>query len=1099
MRLRLLLLLIATVLLSSISYSAVCGLNNGVSCVPEISQTDLLRWYLMDGTDDTVAVDSSGNADDLICLENPVTEALDPYGNNDAYEFTRAGPNTGSYCWDNEQSADMNIQNFTISLWVNLDNNVGIEQNFFNCNPSAPALAASELNLGTPGSNTGQIRAYLFGGTEALTIAFIPSTGVYYHLALRRVGTNLSIYVNGIANESLVVSTTELSSCGIELARQPAGTNHKLDGDMSDVSVWGRGLSDTEIYCLYNGTDCSTVPAPTFDTVTPEDGSKNNTQVNITANCFSGTPQIYFDQDADPLTLVSSNGTYITHNDTDGTYYFKGACISGEAQTNGTVRSWTYDTTPPFITITEANFFTIQNFSTVNNYNDTLILNYSINASDNEELFGFLMNITREGDQYFAYTTEALNVSNHSNINGTITATTWPEGRYNIELIVSDDHTAAEIPHYDNQVIGNKIFYDTEAGNTIIISSQAATIPTTEKELDRYSFTFDFQNPSPNKIFFVECDNNLYYRPNSKYPAHFVCYNPETKNGNWIDFLIEGEEELVPIVQQLEPYKYKVTYNTNSDVLKFKSIGGLNFEYQNYSWYRGISNRSQSNNLTKLNSTISLLVSDDQSISSATAYLVYNGINYTSATATSGSGYFQFDQEVTNKEVSVNTNLSYYWDVQVTQTDGTNLSFTANKVQDIIAWGITTDCTSPGVTNTIALNFTAYDEGNLTQITDLDYEVLLNYTAGQDIYQSETTSANSALGNFSVCIFPPSISLEGSYSVQYSADDYPERTRTGTSQIFSNVRQDIDLWSVNLADAIFGRFKAVDNLESAVVGVTAVVKKTINGVSTTVETQVTDSSGLVTFVLDPNTEYDFTFTKTGYTTTSFSLRVTTSDIFSVVMGEGLVAQENPPLTGISYDFFPKDSVINNNTLTTFTFNLTSGSFELVSCQLDLLDENSTVLNTTTGITNTSACNLELTYNTGNLTKIISSASYGTNSSNLTQTRTYSINEIYVGEFSLKTFFDDLSSFSDNGFNDRTRLIIAFVAILLITSLISMKTGLRNPEGLILLVFVQVVFFSSLGWLNLPFNFPSAFSSLKQWGIAFMVFIATLSYLLQRYR
>jgi hypothetical protein len=158
----------------------------------------------------------------------------------------------------------------------------------------------------------------------------------------------------------------------------------------------------------------------------------------------------------------------------------------------------------------------------------------------------------------------------------------------------------------------------------------------------------------------------------------------------------------------------------------------------------------------------------------------------------------------------------------------------------------------------------------------------------------------------------------------------------------------------------------------------------------------------------------------------------------------------------------------------------------------------------TGSYTSRACNATTTLSAGNQTTIISEAIYELNSTtNITHTRQYTVTYTYQGQFSLKSFIDDLTAFSSAGFNDFTRMFIGFLVVFALLAWLSKEASLRDPEILVVLFLVMVLILSYIGWFTLHIeSIPDVGRVSKEWTQQYIVFIllslAGGSYLVKKY-
>ena len=109
---------------------------------------------------------------------------------------------------------------------------------------------------------------------------------------------------------------------------------------------------------------------------------------------------------------------------------------------------------------------------------------------------------------------------------------------------------------------------------------------------------------------------------------------------------------------------------------------------------------------------------------------------------------------------------------------------------------------------------------------------------------------------------------------------------------------------------------------------------------------------------------------------------------------------------------------------------------------------------------------------------------------------YMVSTKYVGDFSLKSFLDDLKLFGGAGFNDFTRMFIAFIIIFMILAMVSYNMGVIDPEVTIGLLIMLTWFFSYLGWMTISFDSITT-EWLKQYIIAILITLGGGAFMMKR--
>jgi len=174
----------------------------------------------------------------------------------------------------------------------------------------------------------------------------------------------------------------------------------------------------------------------------------------------------------------------------------------------------------------------------------------------------------------------------------------------------------------------------------------------------------------------------------------------------------------------------------------------------------------------------------------------------------------------------------------------------------------------------------------------------------------------------------------------------------------------------------------------------------------------------------------------------------------------------------------------------------SDYWDITDCTLYLKNGSTTISSSSTSYTSTN-CNITIELDTDSYTSITSEAIYNLNSSSdITVSTQYTVAYRYVGEFSLKSFLDDLKAFGGAGFNDFTRMIIAFIIIFILLASVSYNMGVVDPEVTIGLLIVLTWFFSYIGWLTLSYDGIRT-EWLKQYIIAILISLGGGAFILKK--
>ncbi len=511
-------------------------------------------------------------------------------------------------------------------------------------------------------------------------------------------------------------------------------------------------------------------------------------------------------------------------------------------------------------------------------------------------------------------------------------------------------------------------------------------------------------------------------------------------------------------------------------------------------WYNGNYTVSAPEGQSLDTSVLTLNISkDDDFISNINVTFTYNNTLQTLVSNTSYTNYIIFNKTITNPDIDSDTNVPYFWNVTINQSDGISYDFIISENQSVLPWGLD-NCT---LYSTHAINFSFKDETNSSTVTS-DITGTFIYSTDQITYKTFNLDLDQ-VENFSICIKPPGTTIFSSYELKYSATGYPSRRYNENNGVLTNATVLLPLYLLQLSDGIYGRFKVVDQYQVPLDDVTISMKRTISGTERVIEQETTDSSGLATFWVDPDENHDFTFTKTGYESGEFTLRLTTSEIYTITLTSQVTDENESISIGLWYRFSPINTILNNNTNYNFSFTLNSSYNDITNCTLRLKN-GSEILSQSSSSFTTSSCGITIEYSTGNFTSILSEAIFEINHTSITVSQQYSVIYTYQGEFSLMSFFDDLSDFAMAGFNDFTRMIIALIVIFIITVLAAQNLGFTDTEKLIPLVVMLVWFFSYVNWFYLNFApIPTiAGFDLKKYIIAILITLTGIAFLMEKF-
>jgi len=356
------------------------------------------------------------------------------------------------------------------------------------------------------------------------------------------------------------------------------------------------------------------------------------------------------------------------------------------------------------------------------------------------------------------------------------------------------------------------------------------------------------------------------------------------------------------------------------------------------------------------------------------------------------------------------------------------------------------------------LNISFKDEGNLTNIPASIPLFSGSYYLGSGTISKNITYTNNSEYYFSdFCATPPNRTLNIDYSIQYKGTNYPQRIFSSGVTTVLNSTTNVTLYLLKSADGIYVTFQVTNAANQVLSGVEIVITREISGADVEVGRGTTGADGSVTFWLNPDFTHEYTFIKSGFTTyvTSFA---PTQAAYTISLG-GVTAATSSYFKGVNYNIYPVNTTLVNDTTYTFGISLTSNFWDLQRYGFDLRLDNGTII--TGGSTTTSGTLLTLDYDTNNQSKVYLDYYWLINDTYTNGTRMWITYSTDKTQWSIKTFFTDLTLYLDSGFfgiDDFGRYLIIFIIIFFTVGIFSYKFGFTSPLNISVMTFLIIFFF-----------------------------------------
>lgn len=351
-------------------------------------------------------------------------------------------------------------------------------------------------------------------------------------------------------------------------------------------------------------------------------------------------------------------------------------------------------------------------------------------------------------------------------------------------------------------------------------------------------------------------------------------------------------------------------------------------------------------------------------------------------------------------------------------------------------------------TSSAGIFIKTYDEDTLNNITSFNVSV---YTITQT-YDFEVS--NLTVNETSFIINPDNTSY-GSETVKIESGSYYYREYKITNDNNTANTVNAYLLPTTLASSIL--FSVIADTGVYLEGVDVDVEKIINGTYTIVAEGSTDSSGAISFYLDPSVFYRFTFSKADHTTKTTIIRPIQAQ-YQITLDTIIDTGYNNTWDGITMFIYPLKELFGRNETISFIFNITDLYGTLTGYSLNITNQTTSIYygndsNTIGGVLNFSIWNLNPYINqTINLTATFSRPGY----SDGVLRRSYRVYNYASGNYTLWDGLTLLASGDDLDRSVATILAIIVIAIMMTgVGFLAGSTG-SGIVGLIGMIFVWYI-------------------------------------------
>lgn len=202
----------------------------------QIPTSSLAGYWKFDETSNTTASDSSGNGKD---------------GTVSGATWTTSGKSNGALDFDGVDDyvslpniVNPSSTNFTAMAWVNLDTERGSYQVILQ-----QEGGSGRTWLGRKSNDT----LYTFIGSSELTSSTSLALNTWYHVAVVKNGSTITLYINGQgAGSATRTAESETSGMLVGKHKAPSTTLEEWDGKIDQVRLYNSALSQSQIGAIYD-------------------------------------------------------------------------------------------------------------------------------------------------------------------------------------------------------------------------------------------------------------------------------------------------------------------------------------------------------------------------------------------------------------------------------------------------------------------------------------------------------------------------------------------------------------------------------------------------------------------------------------------------------------------------------------------------------------------------------------------------------------------------------------------------------------------------------------------------------------------------------
>ena len=484
--------------------------------------------------------------------------------------------------------------------------------------------------------------------------------------------------------------------------------------------------------------------------------------------------------------------------------------------------------------------------------------------------------------------------------------------------------------------------------------------------------------------------------------------------------------------------------------------------------------------------TINISANSTPSITS----LIYSGTIFSSAIVTANSGFFNISRSI-NIPTSIGVkSFRFNFTVNSTEINTNSKNQTVNTI-NLTLCGVAPQ-NVPYINLTFKNETVNQESLNATIISTWIYSL----SSVGDV--NKTLSFSNASENilYSFCFNPSNRTINIDSTINYNNGQSQQRIFSLVTTL-TNLTLSQVLYLLPTTLGLFSPFQVVDNIGSPLSNVKGLITRLLGASTIIISSAFTDDSGFVSYFLNPEVTYIGSFSKTGFTTETFSF-TPTADTRTVILGggTGVIANGTSILTNTTYTITPANRTLTNGTDYLFSFDVSS-SQAITFISMNITSNGTSHL----FVSNAGDGLISGIVNTGENRSFVGYFVMKTSEETFSLASIWIIDQTFIGDYSL---FKQMVLFNEYEFTDFIRLLIALIFIIGMMIFVNNIGISDDAESKIAIALLLVWAFSIVGWLDTGIISSSGSSNVQalaqfsnQFGIAILSTGAGAYFILRR--